>query len=71
METPRRWDDQRVSVFSLMRDGHDLAASLRDVRVHESQPGSNLRSAIDPYVQVVTAWERCAYTGLRLTDIWR
>lgn len=71
METPRRWADQYVSIFSLMRDGHDLAVSLRDVRDREGEPGSNLRSAIDPYVQVVTSGERCAHTGLRLTDIWR
>ena len=71
METQRRRGDQQVSVFSLMRDGHDLAASLREVSRRGSEQGSGLRSAIDPYVQVVASGERCQHTGLRLTDIWR
>lgn len=71
METQRRHDNQQVSIFSLMRDGHDLAASLREVSGRESEQGSELRSAIDPYVQVVASGERCQHTGLRLTDIWR
>jgi hypothetical protein len=71
METQRRHGDQQVSVFSLMRDGHDLVASLRAVSSRGSEQGSGLRSAIDPYVQVVASGERCQHSGLRLTDIWR
>lgn len=71
METQRRHGDKQVSVFSLMRDGHDLAASLREVSSRGGEQGSGLRSAIDPYVQVVASGERCQHTGLRLTDIWR
>lgn len=71
MEIRRRHGGQQVSIFSLMRDGHDLAASLREMNGRESEPVSALRSALDPYVQVVASGERCQYTGLRLTDIWR
>lgn len=71
METQRRHGNQQVSVFSLMRDGHDLAASLREASGRESDQGTELRSVIDPYVQVVASSERCQFTGLRLTDIWR
>jgi hypothetical protein len=71
METQRGHGDKQVSIFSLMRDGHDLAASLREVSSRESEQGSGLRSAIDPYVQIVASGERCQHTGLRLTDIWR
>lgn len=71
METQRGHGDKQVSVFSLMRDGHDLAASLREVSSRGREQGSGLRSAIDPYVQIVASGERCQHTGLRLTDIWR
>ena len=71
MEAPRRWGDQTVSIFDLMRDGHEFAASLRELNVHQSEQGPDLRSVIDPYVQVVAAGERCELTGMRLADIWR
>lgn len=71
METQRRFGSTHVSIFSLMRDGRDLAAALRKVEVHEGERLTALRSALDPYVQVVAAGARCEHTGLRLTDIWR
>ena len=60
MSTSRFHDGKRVSITSLMRDGRELSARLRQ--------GTE---AIDPYVQVVTGEERCKLTGLRLADIWR
>lgn len=64
--------DQFVSILSLMRDGRELASSLRAVR---ETPAENLvgalRSVIDPYLQFVHTNTRCKHTGIRLQDIWR
>lgn len=69
MEEPREYQGRFVSVFSLMRDGRDLAERLAELAA-----GSNareLRELIDPYIQVVHTGDRCEHTGLRLTDVWR
>jgi len=63
MERPREFQGTFVSIFSLMRDGAELADSLVS-----SGPS---RGVIDPYVQIVSSTERCTLTGLRLLDIWR
>jgi hypothetical protein len=65
---PNGW----TSVVSLMRDGADLACRLgaaaglplvaREVAV---------RSIVDPYIQVIGPTDRCQFTGLKLTDVWR
>ena len=61
MGTSRFHDGRRVSITSLMRDGRNLSAALREGM-----------GAIKPYVQVVTGGEeKCKLTGLRLVDIWR
>jgi hypothetical protein len=60
METNRFYGGKSVSVFSLMRDGRDLAQKLRAGE-----------QAIQPYVQFVRGEEKCQLTGLRLVDIWR
>ncbi|GAA1137775.1 hypothetical protein GCM10009651_22280 [Microbacterium natoriense] len=62
MERPREFDGHLVSIFSLMRDGRELADTLAQA----PSPDSAMR----PYVQVVDAG-RCGYTGLALHDIWR
>ena len=62
-----------VSIYSLMRDGRDLAEGLRRLAA-EPDPGAAanaMREVIDPYIQVVDSSERCEFTGLRLMDIWR
>jgi hypothetical protein len=69
MEEPREYGGRFVSIFSLMRDGRELAeglGALGEVRDQEA-----LRALIDPYVQIVEAGQRCERTGLRLTDVWR
>jgi hypothetical protein len=68
MEKPRPFGGGFVSIFSLMRDGQDLAERLK-----ASEPGAraSLRTVIDPYVQVIGNGDRCAHTGLRLVDVWR
>jgi hypothetical protein len=73
MEAPREHNGAFISVFSLMRDGGELADGLTAALHLESVPnGEALRRAVDPYVQVIrNGSERCVHTGLRLTDIWR
>ena len=66
---PKGW----VSVFSLMRDGREVAAKLKLV-VNEpegNRKAEHLRRTISPYLQVVKAGVKCEFTGMFLTDIWR
>lgn len=70
MEQPREYRGSFVSIFSVMRDGRELADTLAAIRDDPAQAGE-WRRAIDPYVQVVHPGARCEYTGLRLMDIWR
>lgn len=60
METNRFHKGKSVSVYSLMRDGRDLADKLRAGK-----------QAIEPYIQFVRGEEKCEWTGLRLVDVWR
>lgn len=67
--TPAGW----VSIFSLMRDGRELAQQLRKAEAIKGQ-GERLvalRNVTRPYLQFVKDDERCKHTGLRLIDIWR
>lgn len=66
METRRLYNGRWVSVFSLMRDGADLAAQLRAA----SGP-SALADVIRPYLQIADPERQCEHTGLGLYDIWR
>lgn len=70
MEAQREHDGRLVSIFDLMRDGREFAASLRDLRDAEGST-DEARSVIDPYVQVVRRAERDQGTGLKLMDVWR
>ena len=72
MEKSVLYQNKPVSVFSLFRDGRDLANSLRIAR--GSPPGETLehiRKALCPYLQFVDESAVCEHTGLRLQDIWR
>ena len=71
MERPREYRGTFVSIFSLMRDGRDLAAALETAAGQAAGEPSALRAVVDPYVQPVATGERCRHTGLLLTDIWR
>ena len=63
---------QPVSVFSLFRDGRELAASLREARsLPPTQRADRLREAVDPYLQFVDGAAVCEHTGLCLQDVWR
>jgi hypothetical protein len=69
MEQPREFRGSFVSIYSLMRDGPDLADALETAA--NATSGPNWSTAIDPYVEVMRAGGRCEHTGLRLVDIWR
>jgi hypothetical protein len=61
------------SIFSVMRDGPELAASLRKAHsiVDPFERQAALSRCIDPYLQLVDNKSVCSQTGLRLNDIWR
>lgn len=72
MEEKSVHDDHFVSIYSLMRDGRELADSLRATRsIPRTERAHALRKVIDPYLQFVDGAEHCELTGLRLQDIWR
>jgi hypothetical protein len=61
----------QLSVYSLLRDGRELAVSLREVRaLPRAERAGALREVVDPYLQFVDDG-RCEHTDLRLQDIWR
>lgn len=61
------------SIFSLMRDGKDLAEQLSRLASIESEGEllKKLGTLISPYIQFVEPGVRCEHTGLFLSDIWR
>ena len=72
MEARRLGPNGWTSVFSLMRDGAELAGTLRaaaGLPLVEREVA--VRSIIDPYIQVIGPTDRCQFTGLKLTDVWR
>ena len=58
---------------SLMRDGRELAETMRVVAALPTgaERLRALRRAIDPYIEVADSGSVCAFTGLRLVDVWR
>ena len=72
MEHKRPGPSGLVSIFSLMRDGSELAEKLRKVQNTPEGAERNhaLRNIIDPYIQVVND-EKCEHTHLELKEIWR
>jgi len=67
--TPRGWH----SIFSLMRDGEDLAQKLRQITEVDNPElqVDLLARTIRPYIEVVETDAVCQHTGLKLNDIWR
>jgi len=67
--TPKGWH----SIYSVIRDGEELALSLRRAVGHRDPDERTrcLAGIIDPYLQFVTPDAFCFETGLRLNDIWR
>jgi len=72
-ERRRLHNGEFVSIYSLMRDGRELAAGLRDARTHLNNGWADaLSSLVDPYLEFVTSeTAACQHTGLRLMDVWR
>lgn len=61
------------SIFSLMRDGRELAERLEAI-VRDGDEGDGLallRDTVSPYIQFVEGDAICEQTGLKLRDIWR
>jgi hypothetical protein len=73
MEVRRIHAGRAVSIFSLMRDGAELAAKLEDARRALSREAREraLQATISPYLQFVTDDARCEWTGEKLLDVWR
>lgn len=72
MEKTALHRDNHVSIFSLFRDGRELANSLRIAsKLEPSKRAEQVRMAIDPYLQFVDESTICDHTQLRLKDIWR
>jgi len=73
MEQRRLGPSGWVSIFSLMRDGRELASKLHAAseETDAMKRAEMLTSAVSPYVQAVETGAICSLTGLRLTDIWR
>jgi hypothetical protein len=73
MQKRRLFVDQFVSVYSLMRDGPELAGRLRAAQAlpTDAERLKELASVIRPYLQFVSEEDRCRLTGLRLVDVWR
>lgn len=67
LETRRLYKGHFASIFSLLRDGAELAGHLHDLR-EGLVPADRV---IAPYLQFVHGDERCQFTGLRLGDVWR
>jgi len=61
------------SIFSLMRDGRQLAEQLEAVNgiSHEIERSVKLSETIQPYLQIIGNGEVCEHTGLLLSDVWR
>ena len=72
MERKSFHDQQFVSIYSLFRDGRELAESLRETRTLKGEMRINaLKGVVDPYLQFVEYSKNCEHTGFRLQDIWR
>ena len=71
MERRRLTEKGWQSIFSVMRDGNELADSLAKLRDNPVTFDASLSEAISPYIQFVESGARCSETGLLLGDIWR
>ncbi|MEC9363328.1 MAG: Druantia anti-phage system protein DruA [Pseudomonadota bacterium] len=73
MECQRLFEGRYVSIYSLMRDGRELADGVRKARAHMNNGWADaLSKLVDPYLEFVTSdAAACRFTGLRLMDVWR
>jgi Druantia protein DruA len=61
------------SIYSVVRDGEELATALGRAATYDDpdERARQLERVVDPYLQFVTPDGICPETGLRLNDIWR
>ncbi len=61
------------SIFSVMRDGEELAGALTCARKIQDpiKRQTALAQTVDPYIEFVDSKATCKQTGLKLYDIWR
>ncbi len=72
METPRKNDVGLYSIFSVFRDGQQLAEEIEQANsLDETQRIEKLSSLCKPYVCLIEDDERCPHTGLKLREIFR
>jgi hypothetical protein len=73
MERRRLHGKEWHSIFSVMRDGRDLAEKLKKVESFQDgeQRAKALSEFVSPYIQFADPNTTCQYTGLRLGDVWR
>lgn len=73
MQRPRLTLKGWRSIYSLMRDGEDLAGRLRVIEKtnDESEKLKALSETVSPYLQFAEPEKVCEHTSLRLGDIWR
>ena len=71
MERRRLTEKGWQSIFSVMRDGNELADSVAKLRDNPVTFEASVSEVISPYIQFVESGARCSETGLLLSDIWR
>lgn len=72
MEKTTLRNGKPVSIYSVIRDGRELAKSLRSIRSLDSDHFvQELKTVISPYIQFVDEREYCEHTGIKLRDMWR
>ena len=69
LETTKLFNSEWCNIYSLMRDGNELADKLENFQSNpETQKISDI---ISPYIQFVDSTSKCEKTGLLVNDIWR
>jgi hypothetical protein len=73
MERRRLTEKGWHSIYSLMRNGKELASNLRNIASlsDDNQRQARLIEVIAPYIEFVESERKCSYTGMFLQDIWR
>ncbi len=73
MEQERSFSNQTVSIRSLLAEAPVLARQLQTIVELEDEETQKeqIQLIIQPYLQLIKAGVRCAYTGFYLQDIWR
>ena len=72
LERARPFKGHWHSIFSVMRDGRELAALCEaTAALPDDQREAAIARCVDPYIQTVTSEAACEFTGLRLIDVWR